>query len=135
MRAGLLTAVVPVMLAFAAYWLAPWGCDANAWLCLLPISLIFVAPVAALCLPLLVVMNRRRPKPFPDGWLPVLSVTGLLAQLAISGASLWLAAPHMRRIFFFDVLIFPQGFVAGAIVGAVFWISLAGFGSSRTPPT
>jgi len=129
--AGILTVVVPVTLAFASYWLAPWGCDANAWLCLLPLSLLGVAPIAALCLPILYFMNRRRVHPLPDGWFSIMLLTGFMAQMLVSGYSLWLFEPHMRRIFFFDILIFPQGFVAGVIVGAVFWISLAVLGKAR----
>ena len=130
-RAGILTAVIPVALAFASYWLAPWGCDASAWLCLLPLSLLGVAPIAALCLPLLFYFNRRRLYPLPDGWFSIVLSTGVVAQGLVTGYSLWLAAPHIRRIFLFDVLVFPQGFVAGLIVGAVFWVSLIMFARSR----
>ncbi len=129
--AGVLTAAVPVGLAFALYWLAPWGCDASAWICLFPLSLLGVAPVAALCLPILFHFNRRRRQPFPDGWLPVILLTGSVSQLLVTGYSLWTLADYMRRIFLYDALIFPQGFAAGATAGAVFWVSLALLGRMR----
>lgn len=123
--AGVLTAAIPVCLAFAIYWLAPWGCDASAWLCLFPLSLLGVAPVAALYLPILFHFNRRLRHPFPDGWLPVIVLTAGVSQLVVTGYSLWTLADYMRRIFLFDALIFPQGLAAGATTGAVFWASLA----------
>lgn len=126
LRAGVLTAVVPLALAFGIYWLAPWGCDANAWLCLLPIALAYLALPAALFLPIAVFLNRRRARPWPDGLIPVVLATGLLAQAVVSGTSLWRSDPHMREIFFWDVLIFPQGLAAGAILGLVFRLSLGG---------
>jgi hypothetical protein len=129
-RAGIFTAVIPVALAFTFYWLAPWGCDANAWLCLLPLALIYVSPIAALILPLAFLINRRRQSVIPDGWLSTMILTGIVAQLLVTVTSLWLNEPHIRRIFFFDVLIFPQGFVAGATIGAIFWVSLAAFGKA-----
>lgn len=127
--AGILTAVIPVALAFAIHRLAPWACDASAWLCLFPLSMLYSAPFAALCLPLLVFVNRRRRNPFPDGWISVVSFTGVVVQVIITGTSLWITRPYIRHHFIFDVLIFPQGFAAGAVIGAVFWVSLAVFES------
>jgi hypothetical protein len=123
--AGILTATIPMLLAYAIYWLAPWGCDANAWLCLLPLSLIVVAPIAALILPFAVFFNRRRRRPLPDGWLPITLSTGVLAQTGISATSLWLYGDYLRHLYLVDVLIFPQAFVAGAMVGTVFSASLS----------
>lgn len=123
--AGVLTAVMSVSLAFAFYWLAPWGCDASAWLCLYPLSLLMAAPFAALCLPILLSLNRRRRCPFPDGWLMVIFVTAAMSQLLISGYSLWSLADYLRHNFLFEVLIFPQGLAAGATIGAAFCASLA----------
>lgn len=130
--AGVLTAAIPVALAFTIYWSAPWACDASAWLCLFPLSLLGVAPVAALCLPIVFYLNRRRPHPLPDGWMPVVLLTGVVSQVLVTGYSLWLLEDYMRRVFFFEALIFPQGFAAGAVTGAVFWWSLALLSSSRT---
>ena len=129
-RAGILTAIVPVAGAFTSYWLAPWGCDANAWPCVLPLALLVIAPFAALVLPLLTLLNRRRRRPLPDGWISIALLSGVIGQLITSGASLWLNEPHVRRTFFVEVLVIPQGFVAGAIAGAVFWASLSGFSRS-----
>lgn len=123
-RAGILTAVVPMAMALAIHGLAPWGCDASAWLCLLPLSLLGVAPIAALGLPILIFFNRRRRQPLPDGWLAVSLFTGCVSQVLASAYGFGSAADHMRRIFLFDVLIFPYGLVAGAMVGVVFWVSL-----------
>lgn len=131
--AGIVTAIVPMAAAFTTYWLAPWSCDASAWLCLLQLSLIGVGPVAALCLPLALTLNRRRRAPFPDGLLPVMAVTGVVAQALVSACSLWLASPVLRRVFLFDVLILPQGLVAGVLVGAVFRLALTGLAGRRRP--
>lgn len=129
-RAAILTAVVPVAGAFTSHWIAPWGCDANAWLCVLSLALIVIAPFAALVLPLLTLLNRRRRRPFPDGWISITLLSGVIGQLTTSGVSLWLNEPHVRRTFFVEVLVIPQGFVAGAIAGVVFWVSLNGFSRS-----
>ncbi|MDU8941880.1 hypothetical protein [Ovoidimarina sediminis] len=123
--AGLLTALLSLLYVFGSFRLAPWGCDVSAWLCLMPISVLYVSPPAALLLPLAVMANRRRQRPFPDGLLPLMIATGLVAQAAISGTSLWLSAPHMRHIFVYDVLIFPYGFLAGALAAGVFRLSLS----------
>lgn len=130
-RAGILTAVVPMAGAFTSYWLAPWSCDANAWLCVLPLALLSVAPFAALFLPVLLFVNRRRRRPLPDGWVSIFLLSGVFGQLMTSGVSLWLTAPYVRHVSVFEVLFIPQGFVAGAIVGAVFCVSLNAF--SRSP--
>lgn len=122
--AGASTAVVSIALAYSIYWAAPWGCDASAWLCLFPISLIGVAPIGAVCLPFLFRLNRKRSRPIPDGWLPFIVSVAAVSQLAVTGYSLWIFDDHMRRIFFYEVLIFPHGLAAGALTGAVFWYSL-----------
>ncbi len=118
--AGALTGVVLAALAFGSYRLAPWGCDNSAWACLLPISMLGIAPVAAIGLPVALLLNRRRRRPSPDGWLAVIPASGLAAQLLVTGWSLWTLKPYLLRHFLFEALIFPQAFVAGAIAGAVF---------------
>ncbi len=122
--AAVLTAVVPIALAYSIYWYAPWGCDASAWLCLFPLSIIGVAPIAATCLPILFRLNQQRRHPLPDGWLLVVLSVAIVSQVAVTGYSLWLLADYMRQIFFYEVLNFPQGLAAGAVTGAVFWCSL-----------
>lgn len=122
--AAFLTAVVSIATAFSIYWFAPWGCDTSAWLCLFPISLIGVAPIAAICMPILFSLNQRRPRALPDGWLPFVLSSAVVAQLVVTGYSLWLFEEHMRRNFIFEVLILPQGLAAGSLTGAVFWCSL-----------
>lgn len=122
--AALSTAVVSVAFAYTIYWFAPWGCDASAWLCLFPLSLIGVAPLGAICLPILFRLNLRRRRPIPDGWLPFISAVAAISQLGVTGYSLWLFDDRMRQIFFYEILIFPQGLAAGAMTGAVFWCSL-----------
>ena len=122
--AAILTAAIPIALAYSIYWLAPWGCDASAWLCLFPLSLIGVAPIAALCLPFLFRLNQKRRHALPDGWLLVIVSVAIVSQVAVTGYSLWSLADYMRRIFFYEILIFPQGLAAGALAGAVFWSSL-----------
>ena len=122
--AAILTATIPVVFAFSIYWIAPWGCETSAWLCLFPLSVIGVAPIAAICLPFLFRLNRQRRNPLPDGWLPVIVSLAVVSQVGVSGYSLWSLADYMRRIFFYEVLIFPQGLAAGALTGAVFWCVL-----------
>lgn len=102
-------------MTFAIYCLAPWGCDASAWLCPFPLSSLGAAPVVALCLPILFYVNQRRRHPFPDGWFTV-------ARHRVQPLG-------TRRLyeadFFFEALIFPQGLACGAFTGAIFYASLA----------
>jgi hypothetical protein len=122
--ASVLTAAIPIALAYSIYWFAPWACDASAWLCLFPLSLIGVAPIGAICLPILFRLNQQRREVLPDGWLIVVVSVAVISQVAVTGYSLWSLADYMRRIFFYEVLIFPQGLAAGALTGVVFWCSL-----------
>lgn len=122
--AAVLTASIPIALAYSIYWVAPWGCDTSAWFCLFPLSLIGVAPIGAICLSILFYLNRQRREALPDGWLPVVVSVATISQVAASGHSLWLLADYMGRIFFYEVLIFPQGLAAGALTGSVFWCSM-----------
>lgn len=90
--AGIPALVVPVMMAFAIHRLAPWGCDASAWLCLFPFSLLCAAPIAALFLPALVFLNQRRSHPFFTGWLIPTALTGCASQLLVTACqpvNLW----------------------------------------------
>lgn len=130
--AGVLAAALPVVLALGSYWLAPGVCDPYPSLCRTYLSLLVAAPVVAISLPALLCLNRRRPDPFPDGGLAIVLLAGVLAQLLISGCSLWLLAPYIRAGFLFEALVVPEGFVAGAVVGAVFSVSLARLGSARS---
>lgn len=123
--AAVLTAVLPAALGFAMYRSAPSGCDTNAWLCLFPISMFYLAPAAAVYLPVLFYLNRRRRRPLPDGLMPVALLTGVVTQFLASGVSLWSLADYMRRIHVHEVLIFPQALAAGIVIGAVFRLSLA----------
>ncbi|MDU8946475.1 hypothetical protein [Ovoidimarina sediminis] len=123
--AAVSTAVISVAIAYSIYLFAPWGCDASAWLCLFRISLLGVAPIGAICLPLLFRLNRQRHRAFPDGWLPFVVSVAIVSQVAVTGYSFWLFEDHIRRIFFYEILIFPQGLAAGAVTGAAFWCSLA----------
>ena len=129
--AALATGTVPVALGFGAYWMMPWGCDANAWACILPLCLIWLGPAGAVVLPVVFVLNRRRRRPLPDGIVPVTLAAGLAGQVAATGTALWLTEALIRRLFLWDVLILPQGFVAGAIVGAVFRTTLLAVASAR----
>lgn len=129
--AAFLTAVIPIALAYSIYWFAPWSCDASAWLCLFSLSLIGVAPIGAICLPILFRLNQQRRQTLPDGWLPVVVSVAAVSQVTVTGYSLWLFEDHIRRIFIYEILIFPQGLAAGAITGAVFWCSLAMLNTQR----
>lgn len=122
--AAVLTAAIPVALAYSIYGFAPWGCDASAWLCLFPLSLIGVAPIGAFCLPIVFRLNRQKRAALPDGWLPVVVSFAVVSQVGVAGYSLWSLADYMRRIYFYEVLVFPQGLAAGALTGAVFWCVL-----------
>lgn len=128
--AGVATLTVPVVLAFGIYWWAPWGCDASAWLCLFPLALLGIAPLAALCLPVLALVDRRDLRPRPGGWLAVPLATGTVAQLCVSGYGLWQYSAYLRHTAVVDVLFLPQGFAAGVIAGGVFraalWLAVRG---------
>jgi hypothetical protein len=131
---GLLTGIVPSLLAFLSYWLAPWGCDANAWLCLLPLALLVLAPFAALWLPVLFYINQRMRHTVPDGWLPIIFLSGVVSQVMSASYGLWRFQPYLEYVDTHEVLLFPQGFAAGAIIGLVFWVSRASIGSRISGP-
>ncbi|MEL7172366.1 MAG: hypothetical protein AAFU72_03445 [Pseudomonadota bacterium] len=123
--AGVLTAVVPLAVAYIVFYSVPAGCDVNAWLCLFPVSLMYLAPCAAVAIPLLFYIAGIRHIGFV-GWIVLTLLVGSISQMLISGWSLFISAEYMRRIYFYEILIFPQGFAAGALCGAVFGAAMAG---------
>jgi hypothetical protein len=90
---------------------------------------VFGAPALAACF----AINRRIGRPFPDGWIPVVAVSGVLGQLVISVYLVWTASENLRNVFFWDLLSIPHGLVAGAVVGTVFWVTLHATGRKAEP--
>ena len=124
--AGLLAAAVPMALGLGLHRMNPGACYDSP--CLLPLALLLVPPCAAPALTLLFALNRRLGRPVPDGWLPGPLICGTMVQIVLSTVSLASAEAHMRRIFLFEMFLFPQGFLAGLAVGAVFWGALLASG-------
>jgi hypothetical protein len=101
-------------------------------LCLLPLLLLTMPIFGVPVLTAAFAINRRLQRPVPDGWLPTIILSGCLGQIAVSVFAFSTASPNFREIFFYDLLFVPQGFVAGLVTGAVFWLSLYVFGQKTT---
>jgi hypothetical protein len=124
------TAVLIPLAALAFLWLFPAGCDLRGdpvtyrRTCLLP-GLLTTVPIAlAFLLTLVLALNQRRERPLPDGWLVVVPAAGAFTQVVLFGGYLLLLDPVYRGSFLAELLYITQPFVAGAVAGGVFWVSL-----------
>jgi hypothetical protein len=129
-RAAILTAIVPSLLAVLFLWQVPIGCDLRTdpatyrWTCMLP-GLLVVTPIGvAVLAPIVLMLNRRRARPLPDGWLVFVPATGVCTQILLCGGYLLMLGAAYGELFLAEILFIPQPFVAGAISGAVFWLAL-----------
>lgn len=129
-RAAILTATVPPLLALLFLWQVPMGCALRTdpatyrWTCLLP-GLLVVTPIGvAVLAPIVLALNRRRARPLPDGWLAFIAAAGVCTQIVLCGAYLLMLGAAYAALFLAEVFFIPQPFVAGAISGAVFWVTL-----------
>lgn len=129
--AGVLAVAVPMAMALALSQTVMSGCYDS--LCLLPLLMLIVPPVAAPVLVVLFALNRRFGKPFPDGWLPIVAISGFLVQIAISVFAVSTATSRYRDIFFSELMSVPQGLIVGLTIGAVFWGALCALGK-KSPP-
>ncbi|AZQ66182.1 hypothetical protein EF888_02985 [Silicimonas algicola] len=117
-------------LAWLALQVFPQGCDLRGdpevyrWTCLLPGLLIMVPLVVAVILPLVMILNRRLARPFPDGWLPASVAFGVLTQLVLTLGFALTLGPAYRGAFLSEVLTIPQPFVAGFLSAAVYSFAL-----------
>lgn len=135
-RAAVVTALLPTAAAFI--WVALVGCGVwvsqalHNWTCLLPGLMLVVPPVAALLLTMFTILNQRRDRLIPDGWLVTVFAIGILAQVLFGGTylllllgqgyfGLWITVQMFSLVF-----SLPQPFIAGAIAAAVYWIALHG---------
>lgn len=117
--AGFMAIVVPMGLGHSIYHSDPGACYDGP--CLLPLLLIISPPYAAPVLTVLFAVNRRTRKSLPDGWLPTVLASGIVGQIGMSVFGVLMASPNIRRIFFSDTLLVPQGLYVGLLVGVVFW--------------
>ena len=124
--AGLLAVVGPMALGFVIFRINPSACYDSP--CALPLLLLTAPPVAAPVVSVLFAVNHRRQRPFPDGWLPTVLVSGIAGQMGISLVSVALASPNMRRLFLPEILFIPQGLIVGLVIGGAFWIALYALG-------
>lgn len=129
--AVLVGVAVPMGLGFALFWENPSACYDGP--CLLPLLLMTVSPFAVPVLAVLFSINHRMRKRLPDGWIPTIMLSGLTAQIAISALFVMTASPRFRDIFLSELLSFPQGFLFGIIVGAIFWFALYASAPRRDP--
>jgi hypothetical protein len=60
----------------------------------------------------------------PDGWLAFIPAAGVCTQIVLCGGYLLMLGAAYRELFLAEILFIPQPFVAGAISGAVFWVTL-----------
>ena len=120
--AGICATLLPMMLGYAIYKLAPSACYDGP--CAMPLLLVILSPFMAPLLPILFAVNHRLERPFPDGFLPTIVFSGTASQIAISAYSYSTASPNTRRIFFSELLLVPQGFITGLVIGTVFWLAL-----------
>lgn len=128
--AAIVTALLPPVAAGLYRWLVPAGCDMGLeaatyrWTCLFP-GLLFVVPTAiALLLGIVSYLNQRLGRRLPDGWLVTAAAAGLITQIVLLGSYLLILEPAYRGSMLGELLLIPQPFVAGAVAGAVFWITL-----------
>lgn len=129
-QACVVTAIVPAITAWLFMELVPTGCDIRGdpsvyrWTCLLPDLMIAVPAVVAFCLPLAINFNRRLGHGFPDGWLMTTLAVGFVAHLALVGGYLLFVEPAYRSMLLGELAFIPQPFVAGAIAGGIYWVTL-----------
>jgi hypothetical protein len=140
-RAAAVTALVPVAIAALLIWLVPEGCGVwisharHRWTCLLPGLMLVVPPVMALLLTMFTILNQRLDRPYADGWLVTVLSAGTFAQVLFTGIYLLFAfgQGYFGLRIAVEVFSTPQPFVAGAIAGAVYWITLWGQRRSVDP--
>jgi hypothetical protein len=129
-RAAIVTATVLPLLAVLYLWQVPMACDLPTdpatyrWTCMLP-GLLAVTPIGVAVLASIALMfNRRRARPLPDGWLAFVPAAGVCTQIVLCGGYLLMLGPAYGARFLAEIFFIPQPFVAGAISGAVFWVTL-----------
>lgn len=120
--AGFTASVVPMGLGYVIFLLDPGACYDSP--CALPLLLFVMPPYAAPVLTILFAINRRFERSLPDGWLPTILASGIVGQIGMSAFGVLMASPNIRRIFFSDILLVPQGLFVGSVVGVVFWVVL-----------
>jgi hypothetical protein len=138
-RSAVVTALLPT--AAALIWLVLVGCGVwvgqalHGWTCMLPGLMLVVPPVAALLLPMLTILNQRRDRRFPDGWLVTVLAIGLLTQVLFVGAYLFalLGQGYFGLWITVQIISVPQPFIAGAIAAAVYWTTLYGAWRHKNP--
>ena len=91
---------------------------------MLPGLLIVVPAGVAILLLIASFLNERSGRRFPDGWLVTIIAVGLLTQVVLVGGYLLALDPAYRGGLLGELLLVPQPFAAGAIAGAVFWVTL-----------
>jgi uncharacterized membrane protein len=127
--AGIAAAVLPAAAAALFLWLFPAGCDLRGdpatyrWACLLPGLMISGSWLLALFLAAVSYVRRGAATGLLRGFLAMTVGAGLLVHLVLVGAYLLLLDPVYRALGTAELLFMPQLFCAGAIGGAVFWIT------------
>lgn len=88
-------------------------------------GLLVVTPIGvAVLAPIVWTLNRRWARPLPDGWLAFIPAAGVCTQIVLCGGYLLMLGGAYGELFLAEILSIPQPFVAGAISGAVFWVTL-----------
>lgn len=120
--AGFLAVVLPVAIGYGIFRTDPSACYDSP--CALPLLLMTVPPFAVPVLLVLFATNQKCKKPFPDGFLPTMLISGFLMQIGISISSVFLASSGVRKLFLSDILFVPQGLAVGLATGAIIWLAL-----------
>lgn len=133
--AVIVASILPGLLAGAIMLVYPAGCDERGgpnvyrWTCLLPRLLLLLPMLIAVFLPLAGWLNRRLPRPLPDGWTATALFTGLATQLVFVAFYASVLDPTYFRLFLAEAVYIPQPFVTGAVTAACYKAALDWFGA------
>ena len=124
--AGGLTAAVAMSFAYAVPWVANGGdcSEESAYFCLWFIVILVSAPITAFYLTLVLHLNRLRRKPLPHGILVIVPFSAILTQTLVSAFFVWVMWPPRSYRPLSEILLVPQGLVAGILVGVVYCVLL-----------
>jgi hypothetical protein len=130
LQAAVMTAIAPAVAAGLWLWFAPATCNTSVsaaqyrWTCLFPGLLLVVPSAVAILLAIATVLNQRRKRSIPDGWLVTAFAAGIITQTHLVGGYMVAAGPAYAALFLALAILIPQPFIAGALASGVFWLAL-----------
>ncbi|NNE89422.1 MAG: hypothetical protein HKN27_15240 [Silicimonas sp.] len=129
--AALALALISMVVVARIIWMAPEGCSfggnatLNRWLCLFPSLLALCATIGAILLPFAAWLGHKANRPLRFGPLITPLLTGIAMHVLLIGAYLILLGAAYRAQFLAMSFFIPQPFVAGALVGLIYWSVLS----------